>query len=242
MKIKFTVFLVTVLLATNAHSQTTKKVLELPEFKGIYVNSNYTVYLKQTNKQEVSVDADTEIYAATEIKVENGILMVNIERKPDSPNKSMWAKIDDIKLNPPMKIYVSVRNVNDLQVNGGGKIVSENSIAADFMSLGVSGNGSLDVDLKGNSVKAEVSGNGTLTLRGYASSIDAVLSGSGNINGYACSLETAKVKVTGTGNCQLTVSNNIDAMVMGSGSVKHKGNTKTAQKKIYGSGSIDRAY
>jgi hypothetical protein len=141
-----------------------------------------------------------------------------------------------------MKIYVSVRNVNDLQVNGGGKIVSENSIAADFMSLGVSGNGSLDVDLKGNSVKAEVSGNGTLTLRGYASSIDAVLSGSGNINGYACSLETAKVKVTGTGNCQLTVSNNIDAMVMGSGSVKHKGNTKTAQKKIYGSGSIDRAY
>jgi hypothetical protein len=92
MKIKFTVFLVTVLLATNAHSQTTKKVLELPEFKGIYVNSNYTVYLKQTNKQEVSVDADTEIYAATEIKVENGILMVNIERKPDSPNKTLLVK------------------------------------------------------------------------------------------------------------------------------------------------------
>ena len=33
-----------------ASAQTTKKVLELPEFKGIYVNSNYTVYLKQTNK------------------------------------------------------------------------------------------------------------------------------------------------------------------------------------------------
>ena len=30
-----------------ASAQTTKKVLELPEFKGIYVNSNYTVYLKQ---------------------------------------------------------------------------------------------------------------------------------------------------------------------------------------------------
>jgi hypothetical protein len=242
MKIKFTAFLVMALVATNVFSQSTKKVLELPEFKGIYVNSNYTVYLKQTNKQEVSIDVDTEIFSASEIKVDNGILMINLERKPDSPNKTLWAKIDDIKVNPAMKIYVSVRNINDLQVNGGGKIISENSIAADFMTLGVSGSGSLDVDLKGNSVKAEVSGNGTLTLRGYASSIDAIISGSGNINGYACALETAKVKLTGSGNCQLTVSNNIDAVVMGSGSVKHKGSTKTAQKKIYGSGSIDRAY
>src|SRR6187551_2632432 len=98
-----------------AFAQTTKKVLELPEFKGIYVNSNYTVYLKQTNKQEVTVDALTEIFAVTEIKVENGILMVNVERKPDNSNKSIWAKIDDIKVNPAMKLYVSVKNINELQ-------------------------------------------------------------------------------------------------------------------------------
>ena len=83
-------------------AQMTKKVLELPEFKGIYVNSNYTVYLKQTNKQEVTVEALTEIFSVSEIKVENGILMVNVDRKPDSPNKSIWQKIDDIKLNPTM--------------------------------------------------------------------------------------------------------------------------------------------
>ena len=32
------------------------------------------------------------------------------------------------------------------------------------------------------------------------------------------------------------------ATVLGSGQVKHKGNTKNAQKKIYGTGSVDRAY
>jgi hypothetical protein len=105
-------------------AQTTKKVLELPEFKGIYVNSNYTVYLKQTNKQEVTVEALTEIFAVSEFKVENGILMINVDRKPESPNKSIWQKIDDIKLNPTMKIYVSVKNLNDLQVNGNGRIIS----------------------------------------------------------------------------------------------------------------------
>src|SRR5690606_38004443 len=102
--------LLCLLITLQVQAQVTKKTLELPEFKAIYVNSNYTVYLKQTNKQEVSVEALTEIYSATEIKVEDGILMINIERKPESPNKSLWSKIDDIKLNPTMKLFVSVKN------------------------------------------------------------------------------------------------------------------------------------
>lgn len=242
MKNRIITFLGLMLLSGITLAQTTKKTLELPEFKGIYVNSNYTIYLKQTNKQEVTVEALTEIFSVSDIKVENGILMVNIDRKPDNPNKSLWAKIDDIKLNPTMKLYVSVKNINELQVNGGGKIVSENSIAADYISVGVAGSGSLDVDLKGNSVKAEVSGSGTLTLRGYATSLDANLSGNGTFSGFNCPLETAKVKVSGSGLCQLNVTNNLDAVVMGSGQIKHKGNTKTVQKKIYGSGIVDRAY
>src|SRR5687768_5615413 len=159
----FLLCLVALICATQmVNAQTTKKVLELPEFKGIYVNSNYTVYLKQTNKQEVTVEALTEIFSVTEIKVENGILMINVERKPDNPNKSLWQKIDDIKLNPTMKLWVSVKNINDLQVNGNGKIISENSIATSNILLGVNAGGSMDVDIKGEIVKAEVSGSGSL--------------------------------------------------------------------------------
>src|SRR5688572_14266131 len=98
-------------------AQVTRKPLDLPEFRGIYVNSGYTVYLKQTNKQEVTVEVLSEIFAVSDIKVEDGILMINVERKDDT-NKSLWAKIDDIKLNPTMNIYVSARNIEDLRVNG----------------------------------------------------------------------------------------------------------------------------
>jgi hypothetical protein len=231
-----------VMISTFSFSQTTKKVLELPEFKSIYVNSNYTVYLKQTNKQEVTVEALTEIFSATDIKVENGILMINVERKPDNPNKSLWAKIDDIKLNPTMKLYVSMKNIDELQVNASGKIVSENSLAANNLSLAVNGNGSMDIDIKGDILKAEVSGSGNLALRGYATSMDAMISGSGAINGYTCSIESAKIKLTGSGSAELNVTNAIDATVLGSGTVKHKGNTKTSQKKVYGTGSVERAY
>jgi hypothetical protein len=229
-------------IASFTFAQTTKKVLELPEFKSIYVNSNYTVYVKQTNKQEVTVEALTEIWELTTVKVENGVLMVNVERKPDNPNKSIWAKIDDIKVKPTMKLMVSVKNINDLQVNGGGKIVSENSIASDYISLSVSGSGGIELDLKGNNLKTEISGSGNVTLKGYATTNDIVMSGSGSMNGFLCELESAKVKMSGSGNCELTASTTLDAVVLGSGIIKHKGNTKNVTKKVYGSGSVDRAY
>ncbi len=236
--------LVVVLLSVitfSGFSQTTKKTLELPPFTSIYVNSNYTVYLKQTNLNEVKVEALTEIFNASEFKVEDGILMINIERK-DNSNKSLWGKIDDIKVNPTMKVYISMKNVNTLMVNGGGKIISENSIAADNITLAVNGNGNMDVDLKGNKVTAEVSGSGNLNLRGYATTIDAKLSGSGSLTGFNCPVETAKVRASGSGSCDLNVSTSMDALVLGSSTVKHKGNTKTATKKVYGSGSVERAY
>jgi hypothetical protein len=241
MKTKLLILLCTI-CSYAVTAQVTKKTLELPEFKSIYVNSNYTVYLKQTNKQEVTVEALTEIFSLSEFKVEDGVLMINIERKPDSPNKSIWSKIDDIKLNPTMKVYISMKNISELQVNGNGKIISENSIAAPNLTVGLSGNGSLDVDIKGDAVKAEVTGSGTLTLRGYATTLNALIAGSGTLNGFNCPFDNAKVKVSGSGVCNVNVAQNIEALVYGSGQVKHKGNTKTATKKIYGSGSIDRAY
>jgi Putative auto-transporter adhesin, head GIN domain len=242
MKTKFILTIALITAGTLSFAQVTKKNLELPEFKSIYVNSNYTVYLKQTNKQEVSVEAITEIYELTDIHVENGVLMVNVERKPDNTNKSIWAKIDDIKLNPAMKLMVSMKNISELQVNGGGKIVGQNSLATNYVDLGVSGNGSMDLDLKGDIIKAEVSGSGKISLRGYGNSIDVLVSGSGSINAFGCVLETAKVKVSGSGLCELNVTNNLEAMILGNGNIKHKGNTKKVQKKVYGSGSVDRAY
>lgn len=229
-------------VANGLFAQVTKKTLELPEFKSIYVNSNYTVYIKQTNKQEVIVEALTEIYQLTDIHVENGILMVNVDRKPDNNNKSIWAKIDDIKLSPTMKITVSMKNIDELQVNGGGKIISENSLATNNVNLSISGSGSMDVDIKGDAIKAEVSGSGKMIIRGYGNTIDALVSGAGSISGYNCALETAKAKVSGNGICELNVTNNLEARVLGNGYIKHKGNTKAVQKKVYGSGGIERAY
>jgi hypothetical protein len=71
---------------------------------------------------------------------------------------------------------------------------------------------------------------------------DITISGSGSLSSFPCELEKAKVKMSGSGNCELSATNNLDALVLGSGNIKHKGNTKEVTKKVYGSGSVERAY
>ena len=219
------------------------KSLELPEFHSVSVNSSYTVYVKQTNKQEVRVEALKEIYDISEFKVKDGVLHINIDKKEESKsNKSIWSKIDDIKIAPTLKVYISMKNVKNLSVNGSGKIITENSIASSKINLLVSGAGSIDLDLKGSMINSEISGAGNINIKGYASDHQVLLSGAGIMNAYDFEVERANVKLSGSGNCELNVTETLEAKVHGSGVLNHSGNTRTVNSEIFGQGTVKRVY
>jgi len=89
---------------------------------------------------------------------------------------------------------VSVKNVNELFVNGGGKDCLRKFHRIRQPYTCVSGSGVLDLDVKGKTMKTELSGSGNIILKGYASYNDIALSGSGNLNAFNLELETAKIK------------------------------------------------
>ena len=220
----------------------TRKTLDLPEFNSIYVNSGYTVYLKQSNKQEVTIEVLSEIYDVSEFKVESGTLHINIQKKPKDPNASIWDKIDNFKIAPTMKVYVSVRDVKTLKINGNGNIISENSIASNDLDLALNGIGTMELDIKGREVKTSITGAGSITLKGYASTNEISIGGSGNLNAFDCELTYATATISGPGQCEINVTDELKGTVYGNGIIKHKGATKTVTKKEYGQGEVARAY
>lgn len=236
------ILLLSLLVGLELSAQTSKKNIEVADFHSIYNNSNYTVYVKQSNKNEVLAEALPDILSITDIYVTNGVLMINVERKPDDKNKSIWAKIDDIKLKPVMKVTVSIKDIQELQVNGPGKIVAENSLASSNLRLLLSGSGGMDLDIKGDRVETTISGSGEIALKGYATINTVNMSGSGSLKAFACELQKASVKMSGSGSCELFVSDDLNADIFGSGTLKHKGNTKNLTRKVYGSGAVERAY
>ena len=91
----FTLVLLSV--ASLAFAQTTNKTLELSEFQSIYVNSNYTVYLRQTNKQEVKVEEQDFVFVK-----DNGVL----KRITIDDILFLEAMGDYVKVHTPQKFHV----------------------------------------------------------------------------------------------------------------------------------------
>ncbi|SNT31225.1 Putative auto-transporter adhesin, head GIN domain [Ekhidna lutea] len=228
-------------LSPAQSSQVVNEDIEIiEEFHSINVNSRYTVYLKQSNETKIEVRALKEILDISEFKVEDGVLNINIKR--DKKNKSVWEQIDDIKIAPKLDVFVSMKEVNALNVYGNGKIITENSISSNRLDITLSGSGSLAADIKGGKLAINHSGGGLMKIKGYADHADVSLSGYGKIEGYELDLKSAKTKLTGSGDVEIKVDEQLEAFVYGDGTISFKGNTKEVTKKEYGLGKVERTY
>ena len=224
-----------------AQSQVIKEDIEIvDDFHTIHLNAPYTIYLKQSNETKIEVRALKEIMDISEFKISDGTLSINIKR--DEKNKSIWEQIDDIKIAPKLDVFISMRNINALNVNGNGKLITENSISSKELTLTNSGSGALEADIKGEILTVANSGSGLVKVSGYADSAEISLSGYGKIEAYKLDLKTANASLTGSGDMEINVKDQLDAKVYGGGKILFKGNTKKVIKKEHGLGKVERTY
>jgi hypothetical protein len=139
-----------------------------------------------------------------------------------------------------MNVYVSIKDVQELSVNGNGKLITENSIAADNLYLQVAGTGSMEVDLKTKTLEAKLAGPGNLTIKGYTNNLVLDNSGAGGIDAFEFEAQNANAKLYGLGSIKMNVSEKLDAKIYGSGNIFVRGATKEIIKKEYGAGEVER--
>jgi hypothetical protein len=229
------------LITSISFAQVINKDIEIIEdFQSVNVNARYTVYIKQSNETKIEVKALKEVMDISSFKIENGVLNINIKR--DNKDKSIWEEIDDIKIAPKLDIYISMKNVKALSVNGSGKIITQNSISSEDLSLTVAGSGSIEADVKGNVLNINHAGSGLMKLKGYANDVTLNMSGYGKIESYGLQVKNMTAKLTGSGDVEAFVSDNMNATVYGRGTIKFKGDTKELTKNEYGQGKVERTY
>ena len=218
------------------------KDLNLPEFHSVSLNSAYNVTIRQSNKQEVGVNVEEDIWNISKFYVEDGVLHIDIEQKDDGSKKSVWQKIDNIKIMPTMKVAISMVAIKKLTVNGSGTIEAENSINANNMALEMNGTGKIIMDLKDQNTSVDIYSEGEIELSGFCTTLKADVAGGGKLNAFNLEAQNANAKVRGKSICQINVSQVLEGYVFGDGELAHKGETKNVKKSVKGRGKINRAY
>lgn len=136
-------------------------------------------------------------------------------------------------------IYIPVKNIEVLKVNGSGNITGRGKVKGSDVSLQVNGSGSIDLILETANLSSQINGSGDINLKGAAQKHKISVNGSGNLNTFDFVTGRTSITVNGSGDCRVTATTDLEVKVRGSGNVFYKG-TPNINTNIAGSGSVSK--
>ncbi|MEZ4959097.1 MAG: head GIN domain-containing protein [Saprospiraceae bacterium] len=200
-------------------------VLDVDGFKGIKLNCNADVFITQGTDFEVVAKGEENI----------------IEQLETDVHGSVWdIEFDHCTRDYDLKIYITMPEINYLSIAGSGKIKGENFFTADDLELRISGSGKMDLGLNAHQIDGKISGSGEMLLEGATDHLDFDISGSGDLHAFDLAAKTADLNVSGSGDAEVQVLDNLDVKISGSGDVFYKG-YPVLNVNISGSGKVRSA-
>lgn len=177
----------------------------------------------------ISIQADGNLLQYIETSVTDNKLTIKSKKNVN------------LKTENKIIVYVSMTEINSLQLSGSGDIKGSGAFTGDGKTdISLSGSGNLTLEFsKFKDLGLSLSGSGNMTLKGdAANSIDAKISGSGNIDCASVASKDVDAKISGSGNIKVHADNSIDAKISGSGNVYYKGDAQNINSKVVGSGKV----
>jgi hypothetical protein len=203
-----------------------RKDIPVGGFTKLRNQSSANLYLVDAGKTSVAtIEADDNIIPLIEIITEGDVLIVKNKDKVSFNTKNN------------INVYLPVKTLTELQNNGSGNLRTEKTLEAPAFKFTDNGSGNSTVSLKTKDLQLSGNGSGNVTLSGQAESFTLTLRGSGNLNAGKFSVETAQVKLSGSGNVQIKCTNALNVQLTGSGNVTYAG-SPSLTKSITGSGEV----
>jgi hypothetical protein len=203
----------------------TNETRNVSDFNQINTNGDMEIIVSPGNNNSVVVQGDSNVIPNIQTSVNNNILTVS--------NSNV------IGGSKPAKIYITVVDLNAVQVGGSGNFTGTD-LKLKSLNLFLSGSGSINlVNLVADSIKLVNSGSGLTSLSGNVKSQEIIISGTGEYKAKDLQSNTATVEIDGSGQTTLNVINQLNIIINGSGQVFYLGNPNI-QQQITGSGTVKK--
>lgn len=204
----------------------TTETRKTSDYDGVSIGGNFDVELVTGKEGKITLKGEGNLLKYIEVDVRRGVLKIQVKK--------------GVNLRTTRKLLVTVpyRNIEKVSLSGSGDLTSNGTIKADKLSLSIAGSGDMNVTVDANDVKTNIAGSGNIKVDGKVTDLTCSIAGSGDIDAYGLKATSTSVKIAGSGNVKTTVSDRIDAKVVGSGTIYYKGKPEHINSKSVGSGSV----
>lgn len=202
------------------------KVREAGSFNGLRVSSGINVYLKQGDKEAITVEADENLHEYILTEIEGGVLRVYTEVNiRDSEDK---------------KVYVTMKDISSVKASSAGDVIGESAVKSDELELSASSAGDIKLEVNVRELKIDISSSGDMTLSGEADILEANLSSAGDLKAYNLKVREADIAASSAGDADVNVTERLKARSSSAGDIRYDGNPKYADIHSSSAGSIHK--
>ena len=206
-----------------------RRTIDVDSFDELSLGISATLYLKQGSSESVEIECDDDVFDDIEFEQRGDELVIKKEGRWNW--RDGWRRSD-------VTIYVTMKDIEELSVSGSGSIESKGTLTTEDLRLAISGSGDMELDIESNDLDLRISGSGSLNLNGDAREAEAKISGSGRVKAKDLTVNIFEASISGSGSCYITVNDEVNANISGSGSVYYAGDPDKVRSNSSGSGKI----
>ena len=194
----------------------------------INVSGFFDVILVSGTEGRIAIKGEENLLPYVKIKVEGNVLKIYTDKNVN------------ISTNKGIILTVPFEQISFVSLSGSGDVKSENTITSPTFKAKLSGSGDLTLDVKTTNFDANLSGSGDVVLTGNSDNFTSKISGSGDVDAVNLVTKNSNLTISGSGDMKVNCSESLYARVSGSGDIAYKGNPKTKDTKVNGSGEISK--
>lgn len=233
MKKQLSILVLALMCSISLTYAQTKETRNVGTFTKISFRVPGKLYLRQGSPQKVEIEGKKDILEEIETEVDGNRLVIG---KESGWMNWSWGNNDEVT------VYITVKDLEGISVNGSGDVIGETKIMARDLDLTVSGSGNLkiEIDATGN-VEGDVSGSGDMYVKGKCGSFESDVSGSGKVVLAMSIANRADFGISGSGKIEASgTASDVKASISGSGKILAADlETNRCEIRISGSGDIE---
>ena len=199
---------------------------DVTNFTAIDLDISADVFLTHDTGYSVKIEAQRNILDIIKAKVSGKTLEIDFEA-------NCVINVENIN------IYISMPELSEVKLDGSGTVKGTNKFNVQDLKLFVDGSGDIILDIIANSIYSDIDGSGQIKLSGSTKKHKVRIEGTGDLKAYDLVAYESNIRLDGSGDCKVTVHDELDIVISGSGDVYYKGspNIKT---RVKGSGRVQK--
>lgn len=208
---------------------------DVKNFVAVALSGSPTVHYSQANTFSVKVMASRRVIDRVKTIVERGVLIIYIDEK-----EKRFFRFDN---HDDIDVFVSSPDLVGVSLSGNGDFLSESHVDTDKMEVSLKGSGDVSFnDIICDSISADLVGSGDMKFK----KVEALMAswsiiGSGDMSVWQTKVKATTASLIGSGDLKISFNDCgvVRSLLRGSGDVTLKGNIKSLDKRIVGSGDLN---